>query len=608
MFKTNSAYFILAMTALSLVGFTLVFLSPIGQIFVVFLFISIIGIPVAMALAVIPPLAIVLAFAAIFAWPFRKSGWPVVALAFIPAIAAMFIVPVVHNMFASQEARALVESDKTDGVMPFAGQSLAIFVKPRHSQECLDFCQRALVSSGVKTFIVASSDKTWPHIDLGAQGTAYFLEKRPSCEPVKLRDKVSDYPVLKDAPSPAPALRLLMAAGTCLIAEQRKITDADAVLHYAEMVENRFDRHSLSPFFVPMRALRMAWYVRDGDGFSQTFQPTAVDYWELWKFLFPTLSGGAELRMYAGLQREHRKLGALREDVNLDAFLMEKLKISLEFDSGAAGEARNEALGAALRQSTDLTSTQQALVGDVFKDIAPDAKMADEAQLEKAVAVLSDPRVEIPEYLGRMVEAAYKSGPQSREKAMDAYFTRLEATLAPVPRSQKIARRAALTRLSFAAREIPDSDFANRWPRLRIILSDPEAVSIFKDEISRVKLAGKAAHADLLRVIDAASPPEGDVRGRDKYPDGNRYIALGGICRMGLQAKELLPELELRIRSGAIPLSHSSEIRVAAHTIRELGGDIELVRKSAKPGSGRNDFEMMLTQTLEAVSRRKGCY
>ncbi|MCB1457309.1 MAG: hypothetical protein KDJ51_14400, partial [Nitratireductor sp.] len=194
MFKGRSAYFKLLAATIVLAVMALVFLSPIGNVVFVILLISFIGIPVAMALALIPPIALFLVLASLFAWPVRKRGWKAVLAAFIPAAAAMFLIPAGMNILAEREAQDLVSGDNAPVAAPFTGRSLALLVRPRHKEECLNLCQRALVSGAVQTFIVASMKRTWPEPDLEAEGTAYWLERREKCEPVKLRGKASEFP------------------------------------------------------------------------------------------------------------------------------------------------------------------------------------------------------------------------------------------------------------------------------------------------------------------------------------------------------------------------------------------------------------------------------
>ncbi len=608
MARSRSAYFILLIVAIVLALMALIYLSPIGNMVVVLLFLSIIGIPIVYLLALIPPLAMLAVLATVFAFPFRRLGWVVVPLAFIPAAATMVVAPTVLNRSADHEAQLLSGADVNKEPAPFRGQTLAIFVKPKHDLECLDFCQRALVSGAVKTFIVAKSEETWPEIDYSAEGMAYWLERRGACDEVKIRQGVIDYPVLLQAESPAPALRLLIANGSCLVSHKRPVSDADAILLHAEMVEKRTERHSLNPLYVPMQALRLSWHVRDGDKIVEKHRQTAVKYAVLRTPLFPGLQPGAELRMHAGLNREERKLGPDRADVSLDAFLADRLKINLWFDPVATKKLRVSTIDSAMRQSTDLTQSQQSMIGDVFGELRSDNKNADVATLEKAVTLLSDPRVEVPDTLNGLVIAAYKSEPQLREKALAAYFDRLDLALLKVPSHEMRARSARLQRIAAAARSIPDKDFANRWPRFRSVLADPEAVSIFGTQILQANLAGTAAQADMLMLVDVASPLTGDNQRSNKHLHGNRFLAMGAICRMGPGAANLLPQLEARIRSGVIPLTQYNEIKLAAHTLRELGGDPELVRKFARPGKNAKDFEKQLEDALAHMHKRKGCF
>lgn len=608
MLNGRSVYFFLVASALVMGAATLLFLSPIGATIFVLLMISVVGIPLAVVLAFIPPVALLLVLATLFAWPFRRLGWAAVLLAFIPAAAVLYFSPEVLNAAADREAQALFSGDRDVGVKSFDGRSIAIFVRPSHTEDCLDFCQRALVSGAVDTFIVARSSSAWPEPDPDAAGTAYRLEQRPTCDSMKIRDKVKDYPVAPDSPLPGPALRLKIAGGTCLVAEKRPVSDADAILHYAEMVEARHDRYSLDPFYVPMRALRIAWLVRVGEDFTEIFRQTAVEYSVLTQPLVPGLLGGYQLRMEAGLSRAERKLGAEREAINLASFLRDELKIDLSFDAAAAGAARDETLDFVLRKSVDLSPAQQTLVGDAFAELARDSKTVDRAQFERAIGLLADPRVDVPDRINGFVETAYRVDAEMRARAMAAFFDRLDALVPAGGRETGFSRSAALRRMSYATQSIPDADFARQWPRLRTVFADPEATSIFADQVKRAKSAGEVAFGDLLGLVDAAAPKHEDRAFRDKFLRGNRFVAMGAICRMGPQAGDLLPAIEERLRNGAIPLAESSDVRLAAYTLQALGGDPETVRALAKSGFNQEDFDAQVDAAISEVRKRGGCF
>lgn len=608
MLKSASAYALLAAAAAMFGVAALIYLSPVGGVVFVLLMISVIGIPLALVLALIPPIALLLVFAAAIAWPVRHLGWPAVLLAFIPAAAILFYAPVLLNASADREAQTLAGGDMAGDVKAFSGRSIAIFVRPTHSEECLEFCQRALVSGAVDTFIVARSTATWPEPDIDASGTAYRLEKRPTCDSVKIRDGVTDYPVAPDSPPPGPALRLMIAAGTCLVAEPGKVRAADAILHHAELIEGRYSRDSLNPFYVPMRALRLAWFVRDGDGFVEKFRQTAVEYSVLTQPLVPGLFGGSQLVMEAGFSREHRKLGAQRDAISVAALLKDRLGIDLSFDAMAAGEGRDRALDLALSASADLSPAEQVLAGDAFAELAHDSKTVDPARFERTIAMLADPRFDVPDQIRAFVVAAYRSDADKRTRAMSVFFDRLDALVRQESRDARVFRNSGLRRLAYATESIPDEDFARQWPRLRTVFADPEATSIFDDQVRRAHVAGDASFGDLLGLIDAAAQDQSNGAFKNKFLRGNRFVAMGAICRMGQEARALLPAIEERLRSGALPLAESSDVRLAAYTLQALGGDPDMVRPLARPGFKQKDFDAQVDAAIAEVRKRGGCF
>lgn len=389
--RPTGAFGILALAAGILLVSAAIFLTPLGAGITVVLMISIIGIPVALFLSLIPPLALLLALATVFAYPVRRFGWPAVVLAFLPAAAVMYYAPVLLNRTADERAFALVAGDIEGKPEAFAGRSLAIFVKPKHDNDCLDFCQRALISGAVETFIVARP-KTWPEPDFSEEGVGYWLEKRQSCEPRKLRDNTRGYPVALQEPSAAPAMRLLAASGTCLVSGPKRVADADAALFHREMIDAVFDRNTLDPFYVPIRATRLSWYARDNGVLTEKLRRTAVEYMTLQAPLFPGFMGGSELRLYAGLMRQSKQLGSAEGSLKLDP-LLAQLGFDLRIDVAAIEELRLTALEAALASATAPDAATQAMADDAFRELE------DGGDLELATRILADRRFPASQYM-----------------------------------------------------------------------------------------------------------------------------------------------------------------------------------------------------------------
>jgi hypothetical protein len=116
------------------------------------------------------------------------------------------------------------------------------------------------------------------------------------------------------------------------------------------------------------------------------------------------------------------------------------------------------------------------------------------------------------------------------------------------------------------------------------------------------------AFADLMGVVDAAAPVPGERHSGNKFLRGNRFVAMGAVCRMGPEARKLLPAIEERLRSGAIPLAESSDVRLAAYTLQALGGDPEMVRPLARPGFKQKDFDAQVDAAIAEVRQRGGCF
>jgi hypothetical protein len=585
----------------AVLGVLTVLVLTIGRGLAIIALISIIGIPIYFLLAAIPPLFVLFLLALGFALVLERLGTRSILAAFALAAATLVSLPALVNRITEHNIARLIAGDRTGPIEPWRGGTLAIFVRPSHTDECGDFCQRALSSGAVKRFIVARSAQTWPEADLAARGASYRLERRDQCDAAKLRDGLREIPVLPNAPPAAPVLRLEIARGNCLLAATAPVSEADGVLMYSPLREGGSYGGEMNPFVVPQSGTRLTFFAKGASGLAEVWRQTSVRYSTLYPVLVLGFIHRYGLELDAGFWREPKTAGVAGTAPDIDGLLKQTLGMRLDPPMPDIGAERDKALADALQRPGSFGVVNQTLVEDMFEALDKGRDAPAPEAIQRALALLKEPRVAVPQHLSNLVRVAFRAGDGSRDAVTAAIFGRLDAEVnaTPAERTDVEPRERNLRHLAYAVQAIPDRDFARHWARLRVVTEKMETAAAFEAEIRRGRLVGDAAARDLLALIDLQQTARATISRQDTRRRV-LYAALSGLCGMGHDAAALLPDLELRLRNGVIVSQYPKDWSAMANTLAALGGDPTLLREVVSPDRIKphlvRDFEEAMTR------------
>lgn len=574
-----------------LAAFTsLVIIGPIGKVVGIVLLISVIGWPLYVVMLAIPPLslALVLVFLGRAAFLALGIGSWVGPFAVVPAV--MLGLPALSNIRIEREVASLVAGDRAEPVEPWRGGTLAIVVDSTRSEPCDDFCQRALVSGAVQTFLVARSPRL-PEFDASVVGTAYRLERRDRCDPADIRESWRDYPIAPKAPNAALAMRAAVARGDCLVKVPMPLAQADAVLVHSRVGETTLGRADLSPFAMPISAMRASYHRKVGGRFVELWRETSVRHALLYPVLIPTLENvRMDSSKASGLLRTQASAGAPGAP-RLDEFVVNSLRLNLTLpDLGAP--ALIGSIEAAMKRGGPVDSATNGLVEALFKARGSRDEAERAAARAPTLVYLRDHRLAVPANLPEFARGTAADHAALR----DAILDRLDAELG-APDSPD--RQRDIQRLARAVALFPDRDVPMAWARLLPGRRDVVTAAAFEGMIRRAALVGGTVAADLVTMLDTPPPKTSGRRSDDSITV--RRAALAGICGMGRAAADLLPAIETRVRSGAIPSRFREDWRMIANTVAALGGDPgDLLRHAA----GAANLTPKMAEDLESVLAR----
>jgi type III secretory pathway component EscS len=587
--------------------------SEIGHVIAIIAGISVIGLPIMIAMMAIPTFSLFMVFAWVCRRLLRFAGFDSLPLALVAAAGLMFAIPFIENSLTGAQVSQFLSADRQtgeDGNAPrFGGNAFGVYVGRKITRECDELCQRLLLSGAARSYIVAprADDGGNPRFD--ERGTAWSLERRGQCPAVKLREGLRVLPVADKEASVAPMMLAAIARGTCLIEREASIGEADAIIWHENTREAATDS-GVWPFANRLSSARLQWFEKAVEGrFAETWRQSMVKWTTLSPFLHHRYGGGVELRIHSEFARKKNAIPQDGKGPDVTEFLRQRLGLAMTVSPEQAAAARDGVIDDLLRGSAStlrdgsgaIEESGQALVESLFLSLGDDATKSDPRTLRKAIALLGDPSIELPQRIDRYSRAAFAQ-PDQTQAAMEMIFKRLDAILQTPPgkpgKRDAADRKRLLKRLSYAVAAIPDERFAEWWPRIRAVTQDRTATLVFQDQIGRAGSMGEAAIGDLFAIIDRNGGNSGEDGHAAILRDVARNHAMWTICRMGAKGRSALPLIEERIASGVIALRDSADLQRVANLVAAIGGDPRPLAERASVNAGGDET---VRQTNEQV-------
>ncbi len=563
-------------------------LTPFGAGLVIVSLISVVGIPIGFFILAAPTLFLLLLFAGFFFGGLSLFGLPIhwsirllVSLSLSAGVLAL--PPYFINRDLHERAVPLLagDMDLTSGPMEF--ETLAVVVPGRYNgaYSCDDFCQRALVNEQVGRIIMVQARQPVDGIDWSETGNVFWLEKRDTCPAVDVREGVRTLSLPeKDTglrgKSVSDVIRLRSATGTCFLTGKALLTEADAVIFSGQIkkgvsqIEAGFNTGADT-----ISASRSSLYIKQGDGFVTAHQSTRVKIEQLRSLLIPTRIFGYQFKNGPGLLRESIYLGASKPkypDTPFTFLVTKVLGLSLAIDDNSIQSDTRRLIVEALAQSGEVSQSNVDVIKDYLEDTGR-AKQFDQDDLALVLRILEDRRLPVLPHTASAVRQIPERNVDIADQFARILFQRLQE-LGPRHEDDR-ARNRQLRSITSAIYVLP-TDSIDPYVSQLENLAENEADRIHaRSALRRLGDFGTRAVPTLLFLIDDANRYSNrPVTEEWQLP----YLAgIEGLCRMGalgMQQKQIIPELILRLEDGRIA-KFASYWSLAINTLLAHGADPE---------------------------------
>lgn len=598
--------------------------------------ISIIGIPLGIALAAAPTLFL-LALGATAGRSLAKRETLVPALAGAAAMLALLAAGASgFNALLHRTADTLTAGDRDELARPLRAKSLAIVRRrprgwPKGATRCDAICLRLLLSGAVERVLHAEPPREGkPGSDVDAspapawtaatEAVSFRFESRETCPTVVLVEE-GEVSAIEKGRSAAEEMRLAVASDRCLVEEAARLGDANFLLETSTPHRGlREMAAGLSPWADTVHAERLALFENGPSGFVERYRWTGVETLEHPWILVPTVMGGAELRMAAAFSRSAVRRNPrpfadqwhFEPDVGL--FLRDDARLEIPATAtgtAAAGMDRLAIVTAALDREGPLKPVDQRVIEDLFEELAsfrygrPKAADAAEAGRREsirrvALRAILDPRVIPPRRTLALVQATAEAGGADTAALASVLFARLSTTDPALREDHPSYLGWPLDYLALAVSALPAEAVLPHRDALERLAADPEARVRGSRALVQFSVFGADAAPTLLRLVDeagrmkSAAPPKD--RDRDRWERPLR-AALSAMCLAGPRAPELPDALLERLRDGTLPWTPSLS-GLLVSTFVQAGADPEPLRGFLASGAStdpRRSFDRMVS-------------
>ncbi|PAQ07134.1 hypothetical protein [Mesorhizobium temperatum] len=371
-------------------------------------------------------------------------------------------------------------------------------------------------------------------------------------------------------------MRLEIAKGNCLIESEAPLAEADTVISAGQIERGANDYQAgLNPTADTMSVYRISVHNKDGATFSEVYRWTGVASYRLLLLLLPSYVTGYQFDIRVGFPRtlDLTHIVQFADRPDWSAFVIGTLGMDLTLPAVDGSEDAAAILAAKLSQPGPIDAVTNSLVNDFF-DRLRDRRAAAQADVDLAIAILGDRRLDVPDSVFAAANYAKDVAPESMVRLADALFARLFELDIKVSKFDNIEAPQA-GRLASAIQYLPEQVIPEHRADLERLAKDtPRRVAAFP-ALTRLSVLGADAIPTMLYLIDDAV-----LQPRDK---GNfwqhSYLAgVQGLCQLGERGAPAIEPFLERIRAGIIPL-HASYGDLAINTLAGMGADKDTLRQ-----------------------------
>jgi hypothetical protein len=548
--------------ALVLLGLTAVLALAFPFLTVVSL-ISIIGIPIAFVLMILPALAFVLIPARFVQ---RLSGFRGV-LAVVGSIAAVLLVLAFGAIHFNGRLDTRVDAfaaDDMDALSAPRHDTLAIAEErsrwqDRKQSACSELCMRLLLNGEVRRVVIFP----WPEypetLPPDVSGRGFWLERRSACPDVDLPDDRLGRAVVDeaDAKSAAEQLRLKIVGGTCLLERAVSLSEIDTLLTAGRLSSGGTPFSAgLWPDADTVSADRVAVFQRDGTELKETYRRTALRWYSHGWILAPTIVGGYGLEMGPAFFRTLKRRNIDEEHYDgpdLASFLQDRLGLTLAIKAALPADGM-AVIADALDQPGAIDRPKRKVIEDFFDGI--DRQGLTESGKSLALRILSDPRIPAPRATYKLVMAMRADDAAANTGLARVLFERLAATPADQKEDHPTYLGWPAAYLANGIALLPKEAILAQQNELEDLARDVAKRRRAENALYRLSEFGvRAVPTSLYLLEDAARLRQGKTDSSDRDLWRSPYRAgLISLCRMGADGSSAIVRLTSLLRSDLKPL------------------------------------------------------
>lgn len=566
--------------------------------------ISVVGIPLALAMMAAPTLFCVVALAYALQKLHGRDGPAAVAASMAGALVLMAGLAGFANSRLDRSAEEYLEGDLDTLERPLRAKSIGLVDLDalrwsKGETRCDELCQRLLLSGAAGHVLVADlahGNKSWSG---DTPAFAYRIEPRASCPPVHLASRRSGLPL--DGADSRAAMNLAVASGRCLVEANATLADSDAVIATGRVHRGASESGAgLSLLADTVTATRATVHVRESGSFVERYRWTGVSVMRHPVIPVPTLVGGHELNMWPGFLRqeiEHNERAFAKHGIDSLRFARDELGL----DVAVAAASPAAVIASGLDAAGPLQPALQPIIEDFFESL-DERKPIDEATRRLAFRALADPRVTAPRETWALVRACEKSGDAVNAELAGILFDRIMTTDPGLRENHPTYLGWPVQYLASAIRLLPSKSVLPHRRDLEAIARDPARRRRALPALEKLPELGAGAVPTLLFLVDegtALRNASKSAKSRDPEDwQGVFRSGLVGLCRLGSEASAALEPMTKRLRDGALPEAGSSRPLLLATMVR-LGADPDLLRSELagdKPAENLANFDRDLAR------------
>ncbi|MFJ1310218.1 hypothetical protein [Agrobacterium tumefaciens] len=523
--------------------------------------ISIIGLPIALALWAAPSLLLsCIVFLIIFRFlPFRGPRRVFLSVALVPTTLALL--PLILTLPLYLEAREWVSDDLNRVSLPLNSRTIAF--RQAEGDRCDEFCILVLLAGSVEKVIVARTIPGQMELEPQQSANAFRFERRPVC-PVA-QGKFSANALVQPHPTRhTPPVRvndvvsLKASQGLCLISEHATLSEADLVVTRQQVKSRGYSFEGKQRGYDDaLSVYRLSAHARAAASasFREIYRHTEVKYRTLGYLLLPVLQGGGWVQEIGWWQIDRRLSRGERHvdrEEDLSRFLTDTLGIKLTIDTSRIEEEITVNIEAAIAAGRAPTTGEWRAYTDYHNSL-PLVDELSKPAFDLQLKILADPILPPPPRLGVLVHDA-RENERAALPVLASEMIKRALAGRTWPDSIDVTLEQSLENLSSGIAALPDKYLEPYIVEMARLSEQPEARLWMRAALTRLHVYGEAAVPAMLNLIEAGLT-EGDdaISQSDNF---QAYLAgVQGLCLAGGSASSALPQLREWLSSHRLSLS-----------------------------------------------------